>query len=255
MSCSICGRGAMPGAKLCAQCKAALKRARHETVSQLEPLRRGTSGASGRRTPRPDRAANERRRNGPAGSSLRSFPRRLRLPAMVVALGVAIVVAGYFGTPWQSAGAAHDESSLTGAPSSPPAQQVVATVEPVADRTSQSASPVEASPATPPQPKPTATRGPAKAASARPEPAPPAIAFADFESAIEPRAPPTTPEPPPVRETPPDRWQLLADALVKCESETFLANVVCVQRARWQYCDGHWGKVPQCPAMNSSYER
>jgi hypothetical protein len=180
----------------------------------------------------------------------------MRLPAMVAGLGVAVVVAGYIGTPWRSAGAAPDESSSAGAsaPSVPPAQtQVVATVLANADRASQSATPVEELPAKAPQP--TATRRPAKAA--RPEPAPPTLALAtgDIASTIEPAAPLAEPEPPPVKETPPDRWQLLADALVKCENETFLANVICVQRARWQYCDGYWGKVAQCPVMNSSYER
>jgi len=43
-----------------------------------------------------------------------------------------------------------------------------------------------------------------------------------------------------------DRWQAMNAALELCSRETFLAGVVCTERARLQYCDGYWGKVPQC---------
>lgn len=53
----------------------------------------------------------------------------------------------------------------------------------------------------------------------------------------------TTPEP-----AAPDRWQLLASALANCDRENFIAGLVCKERARLQYCEGEWGKAPQCPA-------
>jgi hypothetical protein len=54
----------------------------------------------------------------------------------------------------------------------------------------------------------------------------------------------------------PDRWQLLSDAIARCASEGPLGELICVQRARWQHCDGYWGKVAQCPgAMNSDFQR
>ena len=47
-----------------------------------------------------------------------------------------------------------------------------------------------------------------------------------------------------------DRWQAMTIAIERCAREDFLASVVCDQRTRLQYCDGHWGAVPQCPAGN-----
>ena len=44
-----------------------------------------------------------------------------------------------------------------------------------------------------------------------------------------------------------DRWAQFAEDLHRCERETFLSRVVCDQRVRIRYCDGYWGKVPQCP--------
>ena len=49
MDCTICGKSALPGAMLCAPCKAALKRARYVTVQ--EDIRR-TSVIDMRRQPR-----------------------------------------------------------------------------------------------------------------------------------------------------------------------------------------------------------
>jgi len=205
-------------------------------------------------------------------ASAGSFPRRMRLPVLVVGLGVAVVAAGYLGARWHGVDAVADESSLVRVPapsiaSDPPARATqpaalgpahsVASVAPVVDRTPQHGSAFDPSPATtkPAPAKPAASRGPAKAT--RPEAAAPATAIADAGSAIEPVPTVSVPAPPPpVQEAPPDRWQLLAEALAQCEKEVFVANVICVQRARWRYCDGYWGTVAQCPgAMNSNYER
>ena len=68
-----------------------------------------------------------------------------------------------------------------------------------------------------------------------PEPAAPVVAVA------------TTPEP-----AAPDRWQLLSSALANCDRENFIAGLVCKERARLQYCEGEWGKAPQCPAGAAS---
>ena len=34
----------------------------------------------------------------------------------------------------------------------------------------------------------------------------------------------------------------------RCERENLLAGFVCKERARLQYCEGHWGEAPQCPS-------
>jgi len=46
----------------------------------------------------------------------------------------------------------------------------------------------------------------------------------------------------------PDRWELMSAALASCARENFLADVVCAERVRHQYCEGFWGQVPQCRA-------
>jgi hypothetical protein len=43
-----------------------------------------------------------------------------------------------------------------------------------------------------------------------------------------------------------DGAQVLSIALEKCGQEKFLANVICEQKARLQFCDGKWGQIPQC---------
>jgi hypothetical protein len=39
----------------------------------------------------------------------------------------------------------------------------------------------------------------------------------------------------------------MSEELRRCQSESFLARVVCDQRVRLRFCDGYWGKVAQCP--------
>jgi hypothetical protein len=46
----------------------------------------------------------------------------------------------------------------------------------------------------------------------------------------------------------PDRWQMYADAMGRCGREDFFKRFACEQRTRSRYCEGYWGKVPQCPA-------
>jgi hypothetical protein len=45
---------------------------------------------------------------------------------------------------------------------------------------------------------------------------------------------------------PQDDGPSLAAALEKCSGEKFLAGVICEQKVRLRYCEGKWGKVPQC---------
>ena len=44
-----------------------------------------------------------------------------------------------------------------------------------------------------------------------------------------------------------DRLQALDDALAQCGGN-FIERIVCGPRARFRYCDGYWGRVPQCPS-------
>jgi hypothetical protein len=45
-----------------------------------------------------------------------------------------------------------------------------------------------------------------------------------------------------------DRWQALADEMARCKKEDLFSRFVCEQRTRAHYCEGYWGKVPQCPS-------
>jgi hypothetical protein len=51
-----------------------------------------------------------------------------------------------------------------------------------------------------------------------------------------------------------DRWSQMNDELSRCTREDFIARVVCDQRVRFRYCNGYWGKTPQCPG-NPAPER
>jgi hypothetical protein len=76
-----------------------------------------------------------------------------------------------------------------------------------------------------------------KAAPKAPAPAP---------AAAPPGALAAAPEPPR-----PDRLQALDGALAGCARETAEGRAVCERRARLQFCNGYWGKVPQCPDSQS----
>jgi hypothetical protein len=52
-----------------------------------------------------------------------------------------------------------------------------------------------------------------------------------------------------------DRWTRFAEELRLCQGESFLNRVLCDQRVRVRYCDGYWGKVPQCPAGVANPDR
>jgi hypothetical protein len=45
----------------------------------------------------------------------------------------------------------------------------------------------------------------------------------------------------------PDRWQQMHEAMVRCKREDFFRRIGCEQSVGLQYCEGYWGKVPQCP--------
>lgn len=260
-SCSICGQQARPGAKLCLACKAALKRARQETVSELVPLPR-RSHARRKTAPR----ENDRRPAAPAVSSqgrpaTPAKPRLRRRDA--IAVGVCAAVLGlvvYVEAPdWRTRSSRSPlpvpqlAPAPTGAPAPaaggssnvelPSAIPAPTTVE----RDDIPGGPTEMVAPT----KPTGLRAPpvsANAAPSVPDTAPAAALLPTVE------VPPLTvvpePAPPPVPRAPPrpDRWQILQETIAGCGREGFFDGVVCEQKARLAACDGYWGQVPQCPS-------
>ena len=73
-----------------------------------------------------------------------------------------------------------------------------------------------------------------------------------------PKSPATTPPPPiaapapvPAPEPPrPDRWQEMSEARARCTRENLITRIICEQKVLFQYCNGYWGKVPQCQDSN-----
>ena len=274
MSCTICGRPTLPGGKLCAQCKAALKRARQVTVSQLQPLPRRAQGAAKRRY------AKIGAPTGPTLAAPTAFPRpesrgRLRPAVALVALGAVVCAGAYFGTQLLSAGGLQSVVFASGTPAgsttpAPAALSVLPAAEPAlrepargAEGVLPPAQPSNGSPANSPAAKRASNAGLSKTAAKRSadavqvaaEPSSARVGAATEADAVA-AAPSSMPAPPPPATPPPDRWQSMSDAIVGCGGEGFLAAVICEQRARLEYCDGHWGQVAQCPGgIRNEYPR
>jgi hypothetical protein len=243
--CTICHGPRLPGTRLCGPCKAALKRARLETVSDLVPLpSRATAEAE---------TARRRAKAAAAAAAHSAAPRRRRrlLTPVFVLAGAALVAGGYLAL--RIAGPIV-ESPVVSVPRAPrsvplPAVPTPRTEAPVVV-VGSAAKPL----AEPPVALPHGASGvsPPRSAQKRVAPAPAALgAPVDrFPAATEPVvvAPVAAADlVPPAREAPaPDRWQVMADQIARCGREGFLAGVVCEQRVRLKYCEGYWGVAAQC---------
>ncbi len=240
--CRICQGPTLPGMRLCTQCKAALKRARQETVSELipaPPLR--APAARSRRGPKAEPAVEA------APPRARSTLGGARATAIVLSV-VAAMAVGYAALRFARA-----------VPATLPAPPVASTAAPAAPAPGPAARPEPAAPVA--RQAPTLFVAPASASrlvrapapKRAPEAAPAALppeppATARFAAATEPPAAPPVAAPPASSPAPkPNRWQLMAEALAQCGRDGFLAGVICDQRTRLQYCEGYWGQVAQCP--------
>jgi len=260
-SCSICGQQVRPGAKLCLACKAALKRARQETVSELVPLPR-RSHARRETTPR----EKERRPAAPTLSpqDMALTPAKPRLRRRdAIAVGVCAAVLGlvvYVEAPgWRtrSSPSPLPVPQLAPAPTGEvaPAAGGPSTVElpravPAPSTAGQDSIPADA-PEMAASRKPTGYRAPpesAKASASVADTAPAAAVLPAVE--VPPLTAAPEPAPPPVpRAVPrPDRWQVLQETIAGCGRVGFFDGVVCEQKARLAACDGYWGQAPQCPS-------
>ena len=264
MDCTICGKAALPGAMLCAPCKAALKRARYVTVQ--EDLRR-TSVIDVRRQPRRARSSAPKPEQAPitpvpiAGRRKSHDGRRRVAGALVIA--VVVGGAGYWGLRELSARTHIDAE----------ARQLPAAGVAAARGNESAAAPLPLPASAPtliPTSVPAQAQAAPQAAAATKPPAAPVVkrtvlasrsTFAttngDPPEAV---APPPEPvkiaavTPPPPRPVP-DQWQNMRDALAACDREGGLGGLICGQKVRIQYCDGYWGKVAQCPGSITTYDR
>jgi len=282
MDCTICGKATLPGAMLCAPCKAALKRARYVTVQ--ESLRRPSvidARRHARRArqsdPIPEPAGKARRaraadsiprpetppRNRVSPDVIKTFHAGSRV-FVVLLFAAAVGGAAYFGQRELSANAQSDAPApASSAEVRPPKAEGLAKTPPPL---------VEPAVAVAPLPVATAVVAPGGgpvASEKRPDKptakrtmlatrATFATADGDPPDAVppppEPEKPAPVPAPPPPRPVP-DRWQNMRDALAECDRLGIFDGLVCGQRVRIQYCEGYWGKVAQCQGANAGYER
>ena len=265
MKCMICGGITLPGTKLCLPCRAALRRARDDTISELLPLPRrlenlafqhapsgsgrlstlvSTSGT--RASAKAFKTAEEKRTNGASlGFALLS----------VVALTIAMF--GFMGAR-QNLGdpATRDADSVRSALRlneatrvSPATLAAEARQNTTLDATAVAPA-IETLTSAAPRALVPVRRAAAKSDKAHipaTRQAPPAEIVAAF--AVSEKKSATVP--PRVRavERAPilDRWQLLTAGLGRCAGDDLFARGSCEQLARVQYCEGYWGQVAMCP--------
>ena len=275
--CRICGR-ASHGAKLCDQCVAAVKRARHVRTITSEFLPQ--SGPGGAASPKVAAQRSSRRRRSERWSWLPAKPDGWILLIAFGLFGAAVGATGYLAIEEIAERAramgmpgAADAAALRVPTSMDPAASL-SNVAPAAEVASADPAPDEVTPAgvpgsdvesvvaepVPPTllreksaPRRSATESrPAKSAAAKPRtasaPAADAGAIDAPNASAQPSAPviasaAIAPEP-----QVPDRWETMSAGLASCARESFLAGVVCAERVRHQYCEGFWGQVPQCRA-------
>jgi hypothetical protein len=278
--CLICASPARRGATLCAQCTAALRRARQTpnvTTEDLPPARAARAGIrrSSERHSSYSRAARRASRAAPT-PALGGWGTY----ATIIAFGLAVCLTGYLAIGDNDR--LYVGRSAAVASAAPPSPAPAEAREDAGGKTARSPMPslaVDAVPAsslatdsevaydavtdehlaifeslaaprTVPdrkaaqQGKGSNDRGVTRiAANARkPGGRSPVAAVAAMRA-----VPVAVAAPPSAEPTAPDRFEQLAFALGRCEHENVIVGLVCKERARIQYCEGEWGVQPQCP--------
>jgi hypothetical protein len=249
VNCEFCGSPSLHGAKLCAACRSALKRARHDPVSVLDALQKSKS-ATRRRSRQKDMVT----ALPPAGTP----PPRRRGPAPAVVGGIlAILCLLTYGLLQHL-----DGSARAGLPAQIEANAPVEAASP--------SNPAMAPPAADPTPSGTDVTEPPQAMPDNVEPLPaepqhPVVPHPKRKAAPVVPAPPVEvvmptmpvpapepPPPPPKPAPPPSHESQIATAFAACTSPDAIEKAVCQQRVRVDLCEGYWGLVPQCPARRES---
>lgn len=257
MKCTICGKGTAQGALLCRPCKAALKRARLLTVQELPHYKTRANAPVDRygADTGPSKRTKALRRSEKVDNGGRMLLGAVAAIALVVAAYIAerelTSRAAVSRMPPALAAGVPQPTPLKGAAARDVAIQAsaahAAAAEPVPLAPRRSAStfpPLRAASATP-------ASAPASATQRQdPAPAPAAVyppidSFGPLAEAPKPLPPPplAVPRAPP----PPDRWQVMSEALGRCANEGGFSGFICDQRVRLASCDGYWGRVAQCP--------
>ena len=261
MKCTICGGLTLASAKLCMPCRAALRRARDDTISELLPLPRRREAFAFSHSPGIGRAPLAPLVRGAPEVGAGSRFRRLTSAQLHAAAVVAFVAAAGVLT-FIMARELHRERAL--AVSTPPAPTVETRV--AVPRVSPSAMLGNARDESSPSPASTPEHDTAELPASNPvaldrrveRPTKTKPLAAKTPVLIDPAPAGSTVEPPviilapvvaptPTVRAAPDRAQVLAAALAKCGGD-FFSRVGCEQRTRAQHCEGQWGQTPQCPA-------
>jgi len=276
--CLICARPARRGDTLCAQCKAALRRARHTPNVKTEYLPQGpvartdTRRSTERKTPYSRAARRARAAAAPPLGGWGTY-------ATIIGFGLAVCLTGYLSmsdndrfyagrsdatAPVATATAGPPAAATAGPPAAATAgPAAVAPAGPLATAAGSNASfggvadehvAIFQSPALAPHGIPdrkAAREGKGSKRGAR-------VATNARNMGAEFPVPAVTPVPaavatPSLRESiDADRVAQLASALNRCERENVIIALVCKERARLQYCEGEWGVAPECPAAVAS---
>lgn len=267
--CLICARPARRGATLCAQCKAALRRARHtpsvdpgdmphSPVVRTEARRAAERNSSHSRPTRPASRA-----GAPLSAPLGGWGTY----ATIISFGLAVCLTGYLaigenGRPFSAARTAE----LTSAPTARvEPRENSATLVPSVSAEAESSYELVADEhiaifeSLADAPRVVVPRKVARGSSdGKRATATAAMLARDLRT--ETLAVLATPAVMAVAATSPaasqpqdsERWQQFLSALSRCERENVITGLVCKERARLQYCDGEWGGSPQCPVAVAS---
>jgi hypothetical protein len=260
MNCTICGMHTSHGALLCRPCKAALKRARQLTVQEVPRLgvraaadraRRGAPVQPSSRTDERERSVNEyvgRMLLGAAAFAALAgavyIVERELVGRTAIALPTpAVVVRATDPAPAEVAVASDAVIAAT------PARGTAPEPTPASHRETPTVAPTRMASATP-TPATRGSLGNTREARRQENPVAPQSTYPELDS-FGPLAEAPKPSPPPAvlprAPPPPDRWQVMSEALSRCANEGGLSGFICDQRVRLASCGGYWGRVAQCP--------
>ena len=266
MKCRICASECPPGARICADCAAARKRAFAATVTQPLLAAVGAPSVSPPRfAPRPARSrrinklASLARPDTAVAASVTDHgttPGRIRAKWLLFGVAVAttivfvvirILASGHAADNAQVAAdaggettalvATRDAAPAIAVPRDTAQSQPVAADTAVAPPDAKTDASVALKTAAP---KAAARKAAGKVEAATGAPLEPSAPKAESVAAGPRRAPLRA------TEAPRDPWQAMNEGLSRCAREDFLSRFACEQRLRQQYCPNYWGLVPQC---------
>lgn len=267
MKCRICASECPPGARICAECVAARKRAFAATVTQPLLAAVGAPSVSQLRfAPRPAQrrlvsrlASSAKRSETPVAASAAdrsTAPGRVSVKWLLLGVAIAttivfvvirILATGHAADNAEiAAEPARETTTLLVAPNAAPAVEAprqTAQNQPVAAGTE--VAPPDAKTDARVALKNAGPKAGGRKAAGKVEPAT-AASLEPPAPTIEPVAAAPRRVPPRVAEAPRDPWQAMNEGLLRCSREDFLSRIACEQRLRLQYCPNYWGLVPQC---------